>query len=454
MFEEFKEENIKGKFLEFKREGFGFKDSTESFDFSSTIDISKKIADENKKQEKDAEKLENAIMNNPEKKVKQIKKKPPKQSKNAERISTLKTEEQSLKVRIDQLKNKILEKDIELAKLDNVINPTTKETQRLLNKKKTISDQVQYYKDLIFGPNGYLKETVNWQKKYEELISKEIGKPIQQHKSEGFGSIYENYENAESEIRDLANKITTLNKEVTSVQDTIKAKDQLIEKKQNTIDNSLPKTSTKFQSEINSYLDDLQYYRTLVLGNDKMDGYATTLAKQKIKYNELNNKEFTNSLNFNNKEGVNELYEVPYETINTKEGFDTLTMSYLSVLSQNKAINDKIETTTNIHSVNNQLSSNIISKTNILKIINYVLILVFLIVYAYACYKIYKIPEMDIFRKCAIGIVVFLTIFIIHLVEYTIAHFVPFAIAFFTGVPYSPLFLLSRPGKYDYLPNP
>jgi ABC-type microcin C transport system permease subunit YejE len=60
---------------------------------------------------------------------------------------------------------------------------------------------------------------------------------------------------------------------------------------------------------------------------------------------------------------------------------------------------------------------------------------------------------MDIFRKIALGVIIFLTIFFIHLIEYFLVNTVPFIIAFLTGNTYTPLFEFSAPGKYDYFPS-
>jgi hypothetical protein len=60
---------------------------------------------------------------------------------------------------------------------------------------------------------------------------------------------------------------------------------------------------------------------------------------------------------------------------------------------------------------------------------------------------------MDMFRKIAIGVVLFLTIFIIHLIEYILVNTVPFILAFLTRNTYTPSFVFSEPGKYDYFPS-
>ena len=75
-------------------------------------------------------------------------------------------------------------------------------------------------------------------------------------------------------------------------------------------------------------------------------------------------------------------------------------------------------------------------------------------VYVYACYKIYKINGMNIGKKVIIGFVMFLTIFIIHLIEYILVYVVPYISALLIGTPYKPQYLFSKPGIYDYLPNP
>jgi len=276
----------------------------------------------------------------------------------------------------------------------------------------------------------------------------------------------------EQRARDEANRVANLETQVRQLIAQVRQLESIIIEKDITIDKKnkhiawLTKENTRLRKKVNSLLDNLQYYRTLVLGNREVDGYQKTVVEQQIKNDELIQQEIGKPIESNKKEGFQSLYE-NYENFQSEfnnlqneynkiaEGFaDETTSSYNSVFTENKAVKNQIENSTNVYSVNNQLSSNIIAKTNYLKQINFILILLFFIVYVYGCYKIYKIEGIHIGKKVIVGLVMFLTIFIIHLVEYILVFTVPYISALLLGTPYNPPYLFNKPGKYDYLPTP
>ena len=276
----------------------------------------------------------------------------------------------------------------------------------------------------------------------------------------------------EQRARDEANNVANLETQVRQLIAQVRQLESIIREKDITIDKKnkhiawLTKENTRLRKKVNSLLDNLQYYRTLVLGNREVDGYQKTVVEQQIKTDELIQQEIGKPIQSNNKEGFQSLYE-NYENFQSEfnnlqneynkiaEGFaDQITASYNSVFTENQAVKNQIENSTNVYSVNNQLSSNIIAKTNYLKQINFILILLFFIVYVYGCYKIYKIEGIHIGKKVIICLVMFLTIFIIHLIEYILVYTVPYISALLLGTPYNPPYLFNNPGKYDYLPTP
>jgi DNA repair exonuclease SbcCD ATPase subunit len=275
----------------------------------------------------------------------------------------------------------------------------------------------------------------------------------------------------EQRARDEANRVANLETQVRQLIAQVRQLESIIREKDMTIDRKnkhiawLTRENTRLRKKVNSLLDNLQYYRTLVLGNREVDGYQKTVVKQQIKNDELIQQEIGKPIQSNKTEGFQSLYE-NYENFQSEfnnlqneyknlEGFvDQITSSYNSVFIENQAVQNQIENSTNVYSVNNQLSSNIIAKTNYLKQINFILILLFLIVYVYGCYKIYKIEGIHIVKKVIIGLFMFLTIFIIHLIEYILVYTVPYISALLLGTPYNPPYLFNKPGKYDYLPTP
>lgn len=263
--------------------------------------------------------------------------------------------------------------------------------------------------------------------------------------------------NLETQVRQLTARIQQLDQIIIDKDRTILKKNRHIA--------FLTKENTRLRKKVNSLLDNLQYYRTLVLGNKEVDGYQKTVVKQQIKNDELIQQEIGKPILSNKTEGFSNLYEY-YENLQEDftnleneykilEGYvDSTTSSYNAVFTENQAVKNQIDTTENEYSVDNQLSLNVLEKTNDLKYINFVLICIFLIVYVYGCYKIYKIEGINLAVKIVIMFVMFLTIFILHMVEYIIFTIFPYVSALVIGTPYNPPNYWRFPGIYDYLPTP
>jgi hypothetical protein len=272
-------------------------------------------------------------------------------------------------------------------------------------------------------------------------------------------------ERAERErVANLETQVRQLTAYVSQLESKIRNKDILIDKKNKHI-TFLTREHTRLRKKVNNLLDNLQYYRTLVLGNKEVDGYQKTVVKQQIKNDELIEQEIGRPIVSDKKEGfgnLNTYYENLQEDINNLlneytnlEGFVTSgTTSYNAVFTENQAVKNQIDNTTNEYSVNNQISSNIIAKTNKLKFANLILMAIFVLAYLYGCYKIYQTEGMNLGVKVAICIVMSLTIFILHLIEYIILNIFPYISSLLIGTPYNPPDYWSKPGMYDYLPTP
>jgi chromosome segregation ATPase len=309
--------------------------------------------------------------------------------------------------------------------------------------------------------NIFRRPSIDWgairRRQEEERRNRERAQQAQREKEQRERDAAARLQNLEDQVRQLQAYVSQLRRR-------IEDKDRIIYRKNQRIA-WLKRENTRLRKKVNNLLDNLQYYRTLVLGNKEVDGYKTTVVKQQIRNDELIQQEIGRPIVSNKKEGFENLYE-NYENLYSDfttlqneykdmEGFvDQITSSYNSVFIENQAVKQQIDNTTNVYSVNKQLSSNIIAKTNYLKWINFILIILFLVAYVYGCYKIYKIDGMNYVKKIIIGVVMFLTIFIIHLVEYILVHTIPYMSALLLGTPYNPPYLFNKPGKYDYLPSP
>ena len=139
---------------------------------------------------------------------------------------------------------------------------------------------------------------------------------------------------------------------------------------------------------------------------------------------------------------------------NGKEGFiDESTAAYNDVFTQNRALENQITNVKNNHSIDNQLSINLIQRKQFVQLINKILIFIFIIAFSYCSFKVYKLPNIDKYTKIGILLFVFLTIFIIHSIEYILLHVVPYFSALILGTPYNPKTYWNKPGIYDYLPT-
>jgi len=263
-------------------------------------------------------------------------------------------------------------------------------------------------------------------------------------------------------VRNMENQIRQLSARVSQLESIIRDKDRLIDRKNKHIA-FLTSENTRLRKKVNSLLDNLQYYKTSVLGTDQVDGYKTTVVKQQLKIDELLQQEIGKPITAST-DGFENLYEgfhYDYDSLKNEhsilegmiEGFDSEMAAYNAVFIENQSIQNQIDNTTNVYSINNQLTSNIIAKQNTLKNVNFILIIVFFIVYIYGCYTVYKIDGMENNIKIAICIVMLFIIFILHTIEYIIFTILPLFIAFVVKTPIRPYKYFNKPSIYDYLPK-
>jgi len=286
-------------------------------------------------------------------------------------------------------------------------------------------------------------------------------------------------------VRNMENQIRQLSARVSQLENIIRDKDRLIDRKNKHIA-FLTSENTRLRKKVNSLLDNLQYYKTSVLGTDQVDGYKTTVVKQQLKIDELLQQEIGKPITAT-KDGFENIYEgfeydfakisgsgvaegyrknyglmsvesTDYDSLKNEhiilEGFvDQQMTAYNAVFIENQTMQNHIDNTTNIYSINNQLTSNIIAKRNILEYVNFVLIILFFIVYLYGCYKVYTINGMENNVKIAICIVMLFIIFILHTIEYIIFTILPLFIAFLVKTPIRPYKYFNKPSIYDYIPK-
>lgn len=280
--------------------------------------------------------------------------------------------------------------------------------------------------------------------------------------------------NCQPQIQSLQNRINTLNVEIQRLKNTvndytnqineyrrtISGKDtqikQLnatifrlegeIETHLKTIDEQkkqiaqLTRENTRLKKKNNAILDTVQYYRSQVNGNKKVDGYSNVVVKQQIEVEKLKAQEIGNPIS----KTTSDL---------KKEGFVTQeNATYNTVYTQNQTIQNQIENENSKQSIDNQLAINIMSKINTMQTINKIMLVLFLAAFAYGSFKIFTNNTLGVEIRAGIVIAMFLSVIILHSIEYILAYIVTYSYSFITGTPYKFNRQWATPGIYDYLP--
>jgi uncharacterized coiled-coil protein SlyX len=403
-----------------------------------------------------------------------------------DKIRRLEHQLRQLLRKIARLEETIREKDRLIDRKKKHIAYLIQENRRLRKKTNTLLDNLQYYRTMALGNekvDGYENVIVKQEIRYKELSEQEIGKPIRKPKKEGFAGFPNlnaikkkldetnrninyaiNRGNAQTmRAQDLTNKMKVAADRIQNLEIQIKQStariaqlENIIIEKDIIIDDlnkqiqKLNKENMRLRKKVNALIDNLQYFRKLVLGNDEVDGYKDTVVKNQMKYEDLLQKEIGTPVT-SKKEGLVN-YKPSYESV--QEGFVEGTASYNAVFTENQVLKNKIDNTTNVHSVDNQLFANTKRKINNWKFANYILIFVFCGAFLYGCYNLYKQPEMNDVVKILFAIGMLLSIIILHTIEYAIFNIFPYISALLIGTPYDPSEYWNKPGIYDNLPTP
>jgi hypothetical protein len=267
----------------------------------------------------------------------------------------------------------------------------------------------------------------------------------QQDQQNKINQLQKNVENGQRQIQNLFNQINNLHNVIRQRDATIRQRDATIVQKNKRI-NYLTKENTRLKRKNNALLDDLQYFRSQLFGNESVTGYKDTVVKQQIENDILKKQEIGEPIYKKNDE-----IAVTHES-NVSEGFvNSGSATYNALYTQNQTIQNKIDDVKNKQSVDNQLSVNISSKINTLQSINFVLVCIFIIAILFGCYKLFLFPGMNMRVKIGIAILMILSISLIHSIEYLLFYLAPYVWSLITTTPYEPNYNLALPGIYDYL---
>lgn len=395
--------------------------------------------------------------------------------------------------------------------LNAQIKILTDENTRLRTKEKSLNDNTTFFKNIVSGrdeKDGYKQTIVKNQQDIESTIFKEININTEENidsadiytegltgdKDEDILNVNESSEkfrffkprsyrpikfnmptqgaipiviNTDTPLKeveivykssDIKQKIIELNEylaranakvniektKVAGLELALSKLQELVEKKRAHIVR-LTRDNKQLKIKNNYTLDDLQYNRSLVFGNNKVDGYKDIEIKQHDIKTTLENQPIGTPIDlvFSNDKDSHE-----------QEGFiNESAAGYNNVFTQNRALENQITNVKNTHSVDNQLAVNLIKRKQFVQLINKILIFIFIIAFAYSCFKVYTLPNIDKYTKIAIILLMFSTIFIIHSIEYILLHVVPYFSALILGTPYNPKTYWNKPGIYDYLPT-
>jgi hypothetical protein len=377
---------------------------------------------------------------------------------------------QYLQVQISEHQYKII------PPLNAQIKVLTDENTRLRTKEKSLNDNTTFFKNIVSGKDekdGYKQTIVKNQQDIESTILKEININTEETidstdiYTEGLTGAIPAVINTDTPLKeveivykssDIKQKIIELNEylaranakvniektKVAGLELAVSKLKELVEKKRAHIVR-LTRDNKQLKIKNNYTLDDLQYNRSLVFGNKKVDGYKDIEIKQHDIKTTLENQPISTpiDLDFSNDKDSDE-----------KEGFISESAAgYNNVFTQNRALENQITNVKNSHSVDNQLAVNLIKRKQFIQLINKILIFLFIIAFAYSCFKVYKLPNIDKYTKIGILLVIFSTIFIIHSIEYILLQVVPYFSALILGTPYNPKTYWNKPGIYDYLPT-
>ena len=231
-------------------------------------------------------------------------------------------------------------------------------------------------------------------------------------------------------------RIQQLQSRVFQLEGDVQTRDSAISKKNKRI-KYVTDENSRLKKKNNTILDNLRYFRSQVFGNKKVDGYSDVVVKQQIAMENLKKQEIGNP-------------------ISKKEGFVTSGNAvYNAVVTQNEIVENQITSTINDHSIDNQLTMNILSKITFMKTVNKILLFIFVCTFIFGSYRVFSNTtlSLDMKTKIIISIGLFLTVIILHAIEYLFIHIAPFIMAFIIGTPHRVSQYWSKPGIYDYLPT-
>jgi hypothetical protein len=173
--------------------------------------------------------------------------------------------------------------------------------------------------------------------------------------------------------------------------------------------------NNKLVKKNNSLLDNLQYFSTMIFGNKNVKGYNASIIDEKLKYENLKQQEFSQSV---------------------KENFDVSTSSYNSVQTENEVISNQLHANKDEASVDNQLFINLTNRTESLTSINTVLAWIIFVIICIAAYFIW-FSTKSLKDRLVLIKVVWIYLLIVNTLEYVLFYVYLYFRALYGGVAYT-----------------
>jgi hypothetical protein len=179
--------------------------------------------------------------------------------------------------------------------------------------------------------------------------------------------------------------------------------------------NRLFTANNRLITKNNTLLDNVQYFRTMIFGNQRVVGYEKAVVDAKIKNAELIKQELGEAI---------------------QENFDSNDSNYNAVFTENNILQNQIGVNTNNHSVDNQMYKNLASRIETLDYINTILAWILFGVILVSAYVIW-VSNQTLTYKLVMVKVVWIYVIIVEILEYVLFYLVRYFRAVFSEKPYT-----------------
>jgi hypothetical protein len=179
--------------------------------------------------------------------------------------------------------------------------------------------------------------------------------------------------------------------------------------------NRLFTANNRLITKNNTLLDSVQYFRTMIFGNQRVAGYEKAVVDAKIKNSELRKQELGEAV---------------------QENFDNNDSNYNAVYTENNILQNQIGINANNHSVDNQMYKNLASRIETLDYVNTILAWLLFGVILVSAYVIW-VSNQTLTYKLVMVKVVWIYVILVEILEYVLFYVFRYFRALFSEKPYT-----------------